>query len=59
MAGHSVTYDNKGRRDVIIDTHQSQANRIEPVFDGTGLIPDSTVKVGDNAVPLTARLPCD
>jgi CRISPR-associated protein Csb1 len=49
-----VTYHNNGRRDVIIDTHQSQANRIEPVFDGTGLIPDSTVKLGDNVVPLTA-----
>lgn len=49
-----VTYDNKGRRDVIIDTHQSQANRIEPIFDGTKLIPDSTVKAGDQTVPLTA-----
>jgi CRISPR-associated protein Csb1 len=49
-----ITYQNNGRRDVIIDTHQSQANRIEPIFDGTGLIPDSTVKVGDQSVPLTA-----
>src|ERR1700733_1062779 len=49
-----IIYQNNGRRDVIIDTHQSQANRIEPMFDGTGLIPDSTVKVGDKTVPLTA-----
>jgi CRISPR-associated protein Csb1 len=49
-----VTYENKGRRDAIIDTHQSQANRIEPIFSGTGLIPDSTVKVGDQTVSLTA-----
>src|SRR5947209_7198712 len=34
-----VMYKNNGRSDVIIDTHQSQANRIEPIFDGTGLIP--------------------
>lgn len=49
-----VVYDNKGRRDCIIDTQPSQANRIEPVFDGSGLIPDSTVKIGDKTVPLTA-----
>jgi CRISPR-associated protein Csb1 len=49
-----VTYLNNGRRDVIIDTHQSQANRIEPIFDGTGLIPDSTVRMGEQTVPLTA-----
>jgi CRISPR-associated protein Csb1 len=49
-----VTYHNNGRRDVIIDTHQSQANRIEPIFDGTGLIPDSTVRMGEQTVPLTA-----
>ena len=49
-----VTYDVKGRRDCIIDTQPSQANRIEPVFDGSGLIPDSVVRVGDKKVPLTA-----
>ena len=49
-----VIYDVKGRRDCIIDTQPSQANRIEPVFDGSGLIPDSVVRVGDKKVPLTA-----
>jgi CRISPR-associated protein Csb1 len=49
-----VIYQNRNRRDVIIDTHQSQANRIEPIFDGTGLIPDSTVRMGERTVPLTA-----
>ena len=38
----------------IIDTQPSQANRIEPIFDGSGLIPDSVVRVGDKKVPLTA-----
>ena len=49
-----IIYQNNGRRDVILDTHQSQANRIEPMFDGTGLIPDSTVRVGERIVPVTA-----
>jgi CRISPR-associated protein Csb1 len=49
-----VTYQNGTRRDVIIDTHSSQANRIEPIFNGTGLIPDSTVKAGPDEIPLTA-----
>jgi CRISPR-associated protein Csb1 len=49
-----VIYENKGRRDCIIDTQPSQANRIEPVFDGSGLIPDSMVKDGDKTIPLTA-----
>ena len=49
-----VTYQNGNRCDAIIDTHASQANRIEPIFDGTGLIPDSTVKAGTAMVPLTS-----
>jgi len=49
-----VTYDVQGRHDCIIDTQPSQANRIEPLFDGSGLIPDSTVKVEEKIVPLTA-----
>ena len=49
-----ITYSNGTRRDAIIDTHASQANRIEPIFDNTGLIPDSTVKAGSVEVPLTA-----
>jgi CRISPR-associated protein Csb1 len=49
-----VIYQNGNRRDVIIDTHQSQANRIEPIFDQVALIPDSTVKVGGEDVRLTA-----
>jgi len=51
--GQYVIYDNNGVKDVVIDTHQSQANRIEPGFDNSGLIPDSTVKVGDESLPLT------
>jgi len=49
-----VTYKNAGRTDVVIDTHASQANRIEPRFDDSGLIPDSTVKAGTEQVRLTA-----
>lgn len=49
-----VTYKNANRQDVIIDTHASQANRVEPMFNGTGLIPDSTVKAGTDEIPLTA-----
>lgn len=49
-----VTYQNANRRDVILDTHASQANRIEPMFNGTGLIPDSTVKAGTDEIPLTS-----
>jgi CRISPR-associated protein Csb1 len=49
-----VTYQNANRRDVIIDTHASQANRMEPLLNGTGLIPDSTVKAGSDEIPITA-----
>jgi CRISPR-associated protein Csb1 len=49
-----LTYDNAGVKDVVLDTHQSQANRIEPAFDNSGLIPDSTVRVGEESLPLTA-----
>ena len=44
--GQYVIYDNNGVKDVVLDTHQSQANRIEPGFDNSGLIPTATVKVG-------------
>jgi CRISPR-associated protein Csb1 len=51
--GQYVIYDNNGVKDVVLDTHQSQANRIEPGFDRSGLIPDSVVKVGEESLPLT------
>ena len=51
--GQYLIYDNAGVKDVVLDTHQSQANRIEPALDGTGLIPDSTVKVGEDTIFLT------
>jgi len=47
-------YDNQGVKDVVLDTHQSQANRVEPSFDGTGLIPDSTITVGEESINLTS-----
>src|ERR1700733_3731445 len=52
--GQYLIYDNSGMKDVVLDTHQSQANRIEPTFDNSGLIPDSTVRVGEETRPLTA-----
>jgi CRISPR-associated protein Csb1 len=52
--GQYLIYDNAGVKDVVLDTHQSQANRIEPAFDKSGLIPDSTVRVGEETLPLTA-----
>jgi len=42
------------RTDVVIDTTASQANRIEPTFAGTGLIPDSTVQIESKTVPIVA-----
>jgi CRISPR-associated protein Csb1 len=51
--GQYVIYQNGDVKDVVLDTHQSQANRIEPSFNGSGLIPDSVVKVGDESLPLT------
>jgi CRISPR-associated protein Csb1 len=51
--GQYVIYDNNGVRDVVLDTHQSQANRIEPGFDNSGLIPDSTVRVNEETKNLT------
>jgi len=53
-AGAYVMYQNGDVTDAVIDTHQSQANRIEPTFDHTGLIPDHIVKVGEESKPLTA-----
>lgn len=52
--GQYLIYDNAGVKDVVLDTHQSQANRIEPAFDNSGLIPDSTVRVGEENLSLTA-----
>ena len=51
--GQYIIYQNGEVKDVVLDTHQSQANRIEPTFDGTGLIPDSTIQVGDDTIHLT------
>src|SRR5258708_19438521 len=51
--GQYLIYDNAGVKDVVLDTHQSQANRLEPALDGTGLIPDSKVKVGEDTIFLT------
>jgi len=51
--GKYVIYDNNGVKDVVLDTHQSQANRVEPGFNNSGLIPDSTVKVREETKNLT------
>jgi CRISPR-associated protein Csb1 len=51
--GQYLIYDNAGVKDVVLDTHQSQANRIEPALNGTGLVPDSTIKVGEETIFLT------
>jgi CRISPR-associated protein Csb1 len=51
--GQYVIYDNNGVKDLVLDTHQSQANRIEPGFNNSGLIPDSVVRIGDESLPLT------
>jgi len=52
--GQYLIYDNGGVKDVVLDTHQSQANRIEPMFDKSGLIPDSTVKTPERVSFITA-----
>ena len=52
--GNYIIYNNGDVKDVVLDTTQSQANRVEPIFDGSGLIPDSTVRVGEKTIPLTA-----
>jgi CRISPR-associated protein Csb1 len=51
--GRYVIYDNNGVKDVVLDTHQSQANRIEPGFNNSGLIPDSTIRVLEDTIYLT------
>jgi CRISPR-associated protein Csb1 len=51
--GQYLIYQNGDKKDVVLDTHQSQANRIEPVFEGSGLIPDNVVRVSETTVPLT------
>jgi CRISPR-associated protein Csb1 len=48
-----LVYQNGDVKDVVLDTHQSQANRIEPGFNGTGLIPDSVVKTAKKTVAVT------
>ena len=51
--GKYVIYQNGDVKDTVLDTHQSQANRIQPGFDKSGLIPDHVVKVGEDTVYLT------
>jgi CRISPR-associated protein Csb1 len=51
--GKYVIYSNGDVNDVVLDTHQSQANRIEPGFNNSGLIPDSTIRVGEDTIYLT------
>ena len=53
-ARYAFYTDATGKRGVVIDTHQSQANRIEPMLNGTGLIPDSTVTIDGQEIPFTA-----
>lgn len=48
-----LIYQNGDVKDAVLDTHQSQANRIEPAFDNTGLIPDSMVKAGEKCITVT------
>jgi len=48
-----LIYERKdGTKDVVIDTTQSQANRIEPLFFRSGMVPDHTVLVNGESVPL-------
>lgn len=42
-----------GRKDAVLDNAPSQANRIEPLFAGSGLIPNVTVDVGGKTVSIT------
>ena len=51
--GKYVIYSNGDVNDVVLDTHQSQANRIEPGFNNSGLVPDSTIRVGADTIYLT------
>src|SRR5262249_6105805 len=49
-----VMYQTKdGRRDVVLDNAPSQANRVEPMFAGTGLIPELTFEVDGKTVSIT------
>ena len=48
-----IIYEVKeGRRDAVLDTVPSQANRIEPLFTGSGLIPEVTVEVDSKTVSI-------
>ncbi len=51
--GQYLMYQNGDVKDVVLDTHQSQANRIEPQFDSTGLIPDSVVRTAEKTISVT------
>lgn len=42
-----------GRKDAVLDNAPSQANRIEPLFVGSGLIPDFTVAIEGKTVSIT------
>lgn len=49
-----IIYEAKdGRKDAVLDNAPSQANRIEPLFVGSGLIPEVTVNVGNQTVSIT------
>jgi len=42
-----------GRKDAVLDNAPSQANRIEPLFAGSDLIPDVTIEVDGKTVSIT------
>jgi CRISPR-associated protein Csb1 len=49
-----IIYESKdGRKDAVLDNAPSQANRIEPLFVGSELIPEVTVDVGSKTVSIT------
>ena len=53
-ASRYIVYEAKdGRTDAVLDTVPSQANRIEPMFAGSGLIPEVTVDVEGKKVSIT------
>src|SRR5215831_6433252 len=53
-ASRYIVYEAKdGRTDAVLDTVPSQANRIEPLFAGSGLIPDVTVQIDGKTVSIT------
>src|SRR5690242_2368019 len=42
-----------GRKDAVLDNAPSQANRIEPLFAASGLIPEVTVEIDGKQVSIT------